>query len=164
MDEDKAEKKLDLGKLLGLAFVVFNMLVVVGGAYLVFSSTIGYKKPVTSDAELSKDLEEFREKMQQEPVIYTMESFNTNLDGLPRRLIRIQIHLEMLDAEGFEEVMNLGAGAKDNVVGILNDKTFKEIETVQGKLHLKNEIILTMNSYLNRGVVKNVYFSDFAVQ
>src|SRR5690606_19221758 len=98
------------------------------------------------------------------PVIYKMDTFNTNLDGLPRRFISLDVNLEMLDAEGFEEGIGLGAGARDSILRILNNKSFDEIDTIQGKHMLKNEIISEINNYLERGVVKNVYFSNFAIQ
>jgi flagellar FliL protein len=47
---------------------------------------------------------------------------------------------------------------------ILNGKTFEDVETVQGKLHLKNQIVAQLNSELKKGVVKNVYFSELVVQ
>ena len=93
-----------------------------------------------------------------------METFNTNLNGIPRRMIRAAVTLEMLDDEGFEEVVLLGAEARDSVLKILNSKQFDEIESVQGKLLLKNQIITQVNGFLRKGVVKNVYFSDLVVQ
>lgn len=164
-EEAQAQKPpKDLKKILGMVFVLVNLCVSGGGAYLTYISTLGYKSPQVSEDELNKELKEFQKQLLANPIVYNMEPFNTNLDGIPRRLIRIQVGLEMLDAEGFEEVMGLGAGARDAIVRVLNGKTFQDVETVQGKLHLKNEIMATMNSYLTRGVVQNVYFSDFAVQ
>lgn len=164
-EENNAEKpKKDFGKLLGLVFVAVNLLVCGGGAFLVYKSTLGYKPPKISNEDLNKELIAFRESLQQNPVIYQMDTITTNLDGLPRRLVRVEINVEMLDEEGFEEVMGLEGETKDRVVRILNGKKFQNIETVQGKLHLKNEIISSLNSSLKRGVVKNVYFSQFVVQ
>lgn len=164
-DAESGEKKTrDLGSLLTVGFAGLNVLVLALGTYLVFSSTIGHEKPSVSEEGLNLEIQEFRESLQKHPVIYTMDPFNTNLNGLPRRLIRLEVNLEMLDEEGFEEVINLGAHARDSIVRILNGKNFKELETVQGKLHLKNQIIAQVNSFLSRGVVKDVYFSDFAVQ
>ncbi len=164
MAEEEVKKKKDLGKILGLAFVVFNFVVVGGGAFLVFISTVGYVKPSKSNDELNKELIEFQRSLQNNPIIYTLDQFNTNLEGIPRRFIRIQVSLEMLDEEGYEEVIGLGAEARDSIVRILNTKKYNEVESVQGKLHLKNQITAQINSFLQRGVVKNVYFSDFVVQ
>lgn len=156
--------KRDMKKLMALAYVAINLGAMGVGSYLVFASTVGYKPPQVSSEELNREITSFRQTLLEKPMTYTMETFNTNLTGLPRRLIRMEVNLEMLDAEGFEEIINLGARGRDSIVRIINAKTFDDLESVQGKLHLKNEIIAQLNSQLERGVVKNVFFSDFVVQ
>jgi flagellar FliL protein len=135
-----------------------------GGVFLTYQATLGHKVQVTSEADLNKELKDFRASIQGEPVLLGLPQFNTNLEGVPRRMIRMEMNLEMLDAEGFEEVMVYDAEARDAVVRVLNTKTFTELETVQGKLKLKSEIVASINSFLDQGVVKNVYFTDFVVQ
>ncbi len=167
MAEDNGEQqkpKRDLKKILGLIYVALNLSSMGVGSYLVYASTIGYTSPSATSAELDKEMEAFRQTLLERPMIYTMETFNTNLDGLPRRLVRMELNLEMLDAEGFEEIINLGAKGRDTIVRIVNSKAFTDLETLQGKLHLKNEIIAQLNDQLSQGVIKHIYFSDFVVQ
>jgi flagellar FliL protein len=164
MAEEKETKHKNLGQILGMVFIIGNLAGVFGGAYLVYVSTIGYKYPSRSNEDLNKELIEFQKSLQKNPIMYTMEQFNTNLEGVPRRFVRMQLSLEMLDEEGYEEVIGLGAEARDSIVKLLNTKRFEDVESVQGKLHLKNQITAQINSFLQRGVVKNVYFSDFVVQ
>lgn len=163
-EEKQSKTPKNMGKILGLAFVGINVVCVGLGAFLVYSSTIGYTPPSTSDSEALRELASFEDRLSQGPVVYSMQPFSTNLNGVPRRLIRMEMSLEMLDERGFEEVVGLGAEARDSIVRILNGKSFGEIETVQGKLKLKNQIITQLNSFLDKGVVQNIYFSDFVVQ
>ena len=166
MAEEATEgKKRDLSKLLTLGFLVLNLVVMGGGAFLVYQATLGYEHPSISEAELAKELEEFKRQLaSNQDVLYSMDTMTTNLNGLPRRMVRVDLSLEMMDAEGFEEIMGVSAEARDKVMRILNEKNFNEIETVQGKLELKNEIIAGVNQFLDKGVVKNVYFTDLVVQ
>lgn len=154
----------DIKKILAMVYVVLNLGAMGAGSFLVYTATLGYHPPQVSSEELNKEVDEFRKSLQDKPMSYTLETVNTNLAGLPRRLVRAEINLEMLDAEGFEEIINLGAKGRDAIVRIFNEKTFDDIESVQGKLHLKNEIIGQLNSMMDHGVVKDVYFSDFVVQ
>jgi flagellar protein FliL len=156
--------KRDIKKIIAMAYVAMNLGAMGVGSYLVFASTIGYQSPLATSLELDREISAFRKTLLERPMLYTLETFNTNLDGLPRRLIRVEMNLEMLDAEGFEEIINLGAKGRDTIVRIINGKTYEDIETLQGKLHLKNDIITHLNKELSQGVVKNVYFSDFVVQ
>lgn len=164
-EETVQEKpKFDIRKILKLVFVVLNCAVVGGGAYLAFMGTLGHQTPKAFEEELNRDLVEFRKQLEEPPVLYSMDTFNTNLDGLPRRFVRIDLSVEMFNKEGFEELVTLGGESRDAITRILNSKKYEEIETVQGKLHLKNEVIAHLNDALKRGVVKNVYFTKFQVQ
>jgi flagellar protein FliL len=166
MAEDNNEPKpgINLKKLLLIAFIAVNFITVGSGAYLVYAATLGYQPKVVSEAQLAKILDEARAGLQGEPVLYAMETFNTNLDGLPRKFIRLEVNVEMYSQEGFEELVTQDLKSRDAVMHILNGKTFDDLETVQGKLHLKNEIVAQLNELLQRGVVKNVYFTKFQVQ
>ena len=72
----------------------------------------------------------------------------------------------LLGKEGFEEVMEPEnrAKARDRIVRMLNEKNFTDLDSIQGKLFLKDKIAGEVNGILRRGVVKDVFFSDFVVQ
>lgn len=160
----EVKPKKDTGKLFTMAFAGANLVGLGVGAFLVFSSTVGHSPKVERNDEILRQIATFEEGLRKEPVVMAMPEINTNLAGMPRRLVRVEMSLEMLDEEGFEEVVRLGPGARDAIVRLLNAKAFDELESVQGKLHFKNQIITAVNAYLSKGVVKNVYFSDFVVQ
>ncbi len=162
--EEKPKPKVDMKKILAMIFVVANTFTVGGGAYMVYASTLGFKSPKLNEDELNKEMVDFRKTLEEPTIYYTMDPFNTNLEGLPRRFIRVEVSVEMYDKEGFEELVTLGGHARDSIMRILNSKHFDQVETVQGKLHLKNDIIAYLNDALKRGVVKNVYFTKFQVQ
>lgn len=149
---------------LPLLFAIINSVVMLGGVALVYMSTLGHVEKSTSNEELNKELEDFRESLRENSVLFAMDTFNANLDGLPRRMIRMDISLEMLDEEGFEEIIGHNAETRDVVLRVISSKRFRQIETVQGKLQLKNEIIAALNGVMENGVVKNIYFTDFVVQ
>jgi len=156
--------KFDIKKLMVIGFLVLNVSTVGGGAYLVYAATLGFKSPKVTEDELNKEMIEFKKTLEEPAIYYTMDAFNTNLDGLPRRFIRVEVAVEMYDKEGFEELVTLGGGARDSIMRILNGKHFDQVETVQGKLQLKNDIISYLNASMKRGVVKDVYFTKFQVQ
>ena len=58
----------------------------------------------------------------------------------------------------------MGAHARDTIVQILNGKEFPELQTIQGKLFLKDEISVALNQQLKRSFIKDVYFSRFVLQ
>ena len=154
----------DFKKILTYLFMALNLCVLGAGSYLVYVSTLGVQHKSVSNDEAEREIASFEEKLRGDPVLYAMSPFNTNLDGVPRRLIRLELALEMMDEEGYEEVIGINPQARDSIMRILNGKTFSDVETVQGKLHLKNQIVAELNGALKKGVVKNVYFSELVVQ
>lgn len=164
--EGQGGKKFDLGKIMLPLFAVLNLGVVGGGAFLAYQGTLGYHPPTLREpaalAELKKDRKAVL--VGDEKVLYTMPPFTVNLAGQPRRLIRVEMTFEMLDKEGFEEIVRNNPRARDEIVRILNSKKFDDVETIQGKLFLKDQIAVTLNQTLKSGVIKDIYFNDFLVQ
>ncbi len=165
-DGKEAKKaKVNSAQIGALVLVVANLAAMGGGGMLIYKSTIGYERQAIREEDVFQELEIERESADNaESLMYTLEPFTVNLDGSPKRVIRVEMSLEMLDKEGFEEVITLGPSTRDTIVRILNRKGFPDIETVQGKLFLKDQIAVTLNESLKKGVVKDVYFSDFLVQ
>lgn len=158
-------KPKNTGAILQILFAVLNLSVIGVGAYLVYASTIGWHNPKISEEEAHEELASTAEE-DPGPLVYTMDKFTVNLGGEPKRTIRLEINLQMLGKNGFEEVMEPDnrAKARDKIVRLLNDNAFADVETIQGKLFLKDKIAMEVNSILHRGIVKDVFFSDFVVQ
>lgn len=158
-------KKFDPSTITTLLLAVLNLGVMGGGGFLIFKSTLGYERPSVREETVLEELKKERESADNaDAIMFTMEPFTVNLNGSPRRIIRVEMSLEMLDKEGFEEVVTLGPSARDAVVKILNAKEFRDVETIQGKLFLKDQIAVTLNGHLKKGVVTDVFFNDFLVQ
>jgi flagellar FliL protein len=171
MADDKAAaaapaKSSNVGQILTIVFAVLNLGVVGGGAYLAYMGTLGAQTPKITEESLELDLASKADDERFAPYIFTMDKFTVNLGGEPKRTIRIEVSLQMLGKDGFEEIMtpDSRAKARDKIVSVLNEKTFSELESIQGKLFLKDTIAMEVNTVLHEGVVKDVFFSDFVVQ
>jgi flagellar FliL protein len=169
MSENSSPKKAaNLSLYLQIGFAVLNLAVLGGGATLVYMSTLAWDAPMITEESIRRELA-FTKSDNEEatlPLIYTMDKFVVNLGGSPKRTIRLEVNLEMLSKEGFEEIMNSDsrAQARDRIVRMLNEQAFSDIEPIQGKLFLKDHIAREVNQILRKGIVKDVFFSDFVVQ
>lgn len=153
-------KKVLIGIVVTLNFSVLGL-----GTYWVYISTIGYDYPKVTEDSL-REPASIKEKFGQAPLIYTMDKFTVNLSGLPRRTILVQVNLDMISPVAFQEIMDMDnrAKARDKIVKILNDKRFEDLESIQGKLFLKDKIVSEVNQILSKGLVKDVYFSAFVMR
>lgn len=161
-------KKLNVAAILGVVFGVLNFAVIGGGLYLTYASTLGYNAPSITEEELAaaRKVASEHTDSEQTALIYTMDKFTVNLEGEPKRSIRVEVNLAMLNKEGFEEMLDMGkkSRVRDRVVALLSTKSFFDLEPIQGKLFLKDQISTETNRILKEGVVKDVFFSDFVVQ
>lgn len=134
------------------------------GVFWAYSATIGYQSPYIVEEQLRKPAS-LPQSIEVGSNIYTLEKFVINLTGQPKRSIRVQVNLDMLSAQSFSEIMEADktAKARDRIIRLLNDKSFSDIETIQGKLFLKDKIVEEVNKVLAVGLVKDVYFTDFVV-
>jgi flagellar protein FliL len=160
--------KLNLALMGTLVLVVANLAATGVGVLLVYKSSIGFQptqmregelqqmRKLASESDVAKDL----------PLLYTMEKITANLAGEPKRMIQVEMNVEFLNKEGFSELLDGQRRAKvrDGMLRILGDRTFDEVESIQGKLFLKDSITEELNSILDKGVVKNIYFSHFVVR
>jgi flagellar FliL protein len=151
-------------KILVSVCVAVNLSVLAVGTYWVYISTIGYEYPKVTEKTL-REPASLKEKFGDSPMIYTMDKFTVNLSGLPKRTIRVQVNLDMISPVAFQEIMDFEyrAKARDKIVKILTDKTVDDLESIQGKLFLKDKIVAEVNQILNKGLVKDVYFTDFVM-
>ncbi|MGE3975195.1 MAG: flagellar basal body-associated protein FliL [Bdellovibrionales bacterium] len=159
------KKGMPVKTLLTVLFLVVNVVTVGGGAALVYMSTLGFKRtPITEESEAEKLAKAKEHKGEEDPIVYTMESFTVNLSGQPRRTIRATMSFELMDEKGFEELVQLGAQPRDEIGRLLNGKTFIDIESIQGKLTLKDQITTIVSRQLKTGMIRDIYFNEFVVQ
>lgn len=160
----KQKKKLNLAALLPTILLVFNFVGMGLGAYLSYLGTIGMTRESLREAKARTMLYN-DEVFEGKPIIYSLDPFTVNLaDVEDSRIVQVRVTLEMINENGFEEVVSMGAHARDTIVTILNGKRFLELQTIQGKLFLKDEITVALNKQLKRSFIKDVYFSRFVLQ
>lgn len=161
-----AGKKIDIKKILTLGLVLINIGTGGFGVFMTYQGTVGWSNPKITEDDLKRQIASEMPQDLVGPFIYTMDKFTVNLGGEPKRTIRLEVNLELLDHEGFEEIINTEnrARARDKIVELLNSKTFSDLETLQGKLFLKDNIAYEINQILPRGSIKDIYFTEFVVQ
>ncbi len=170
MADDKkpqeGQKKSKIGLILTIVFVVINVIVLGGGAFLAYRGTIGWHAPVYTDEQATERLKAEQAELEKLPLIFTMEPFKSNLSDTPVRAIEVEVSVEMMNREGYEELIDSDNQAKvrDEILRVLQAKTYDDIATVQGKLFLKDQISDSLNAILKNGIVKDIFFSQFKIE
>lgn len=97
--------------------------------------------------------------------IYALEPFIVNIyDGQELRYLKVKIELEMVSPAIKAEIDGRLAPIRDAVLILLSAKTLQDVQDVQGKNTLKDEILGAINKNIPPGKIAKVYFTDFVVQ
>jgi len=97
--------------------------------------------------------------------IFPMEPFIVNIyDGQELRYLRVKVEFETATADAKTEIEMRQAPLRDAILVLLTTKTLQDIQDLQGKNQLRDEIMVAVNKILPPGKVSRVYFTDFVVQ
>jgi flagellar FliL protein len=97
--------------------------------------------------------------------IFPLEPFIVNIyDGQELRYLKVKVELEMVGPAIKTEIEGRLAPIRDSILILLSAKTLQDIQDVQGKNTLKDEILGAINKNIPPGKIAKVYFTDFVVQ
>lgn len=97
--------------------------------------------------------------------VFSLEPFIVNIyDGQDLRYLKVKIELEMSNAAIKPELEGRLAAIRDAILVVLTTKTLQEVQDVQGKNQLREEILAAISKIVAQGKVSKIYFTDFVVQ
>jgi flagellar FliL protein len=97
--------------------------------------------------------------------IYPLEPFIVNIyDGQEIRYLKLKCEFDMANSEVKGELDAKTAPLRDAILILLTTKTMQEIQDLQGKNTLREQILGAVNKIIPPGKVTKVYFTDFVVQ
>ena len=93
-----------------------------------------------------------------------METFLVNLAGTHgNKLVKIDMELEVDGPKVEDELDKRKPQIRDIIIILLSSKTYDQVTTKEGKESLRDEVKETVNSFLVKGKIKKVYFTNFIV-
>lgn len=105
------------------------------------------------------------EASKDEAKMVPLESFIINLNGSEGyKFMKITMSLEVDSTATQEEILKRQAQVRDTIVVLLTSKSYGEVAGENGQQKLKDELIDTVNSFLVKGKIKKILFTDFLFQ
>ncbi|NGZ05491.1 MAG: hypothetical protein G8237_03975 [Magnetococcales bacterium] len=188
---DEAEQESGGGKGGGLMKIILPLVALllgVGGGYFIGSSMGGKQ---AAQAEKLEPTPEQKAKKPEEMVgaMFKLDPFVVNLnEPKGNRYLKTSIQLEMDDGgkksdvkpgEKKEEGKEGAAGGKspleqelerrkpqlqDVILALLTSKSSRELQALEGKFRLREELLARINALLVNGSITRVYFTEFVIQ
>jgi flagellar FliL protein len=168
-EEGEGEKeeggKASKNKVKIIIIIAVAVVVLSAGGFLAFKLFLGggHKGEKKDSAQVNEEKSKPDIKLLGESSMVKMEPFIANLTD-KRRYVKITMELEIVDkayeAKVTEKVPNL----RDAVIILLSSKSSDSLGTIEGKLQLKDELLVRLNQVMDKEMFKNIYFTDFVMQ
>jgi flagellar FliL protein len=162
-------------KVIIIIIAVFVLLLAMmgGGFFLLWSQMSATVAQVqmqngTTEASEQEQVDEQEDKM---GPVYRLDTLIVNLaDQGGKRYLRVTMELELKaneeidNSEVIEEIEQRLPQLRDTMLMVLPTKQYADISTTPGKIALRDEIIAKLNSFLKKGQIDKLYFTEFVVQ
>lgn len=151
-----------------LKFIILGVVVVVLGAggYLGWNLFLkGDVKEHKKETRISKSRP--KSKKQELRIVHRLDAFIVNLmdkAGLGKRYLKATIILEVGSEEDKKILENHKPQLRDTILLLLSSQSINEINTLEGKLELKQALLSRINQVLGEGIVNRIYFTEFVMQ
>lgn len=165
-DENQPEEQPKKSR---LKWIILGVLIIVAGAGAFAGWTFFLKdKTVAADKGAGGETAAVRERKEaQGKVICPLGSFIVNLaneNSVVGKYLKATIELELGAKEEIKLIENYKPELKDMIIMLLSTKSSDDIRTMEGKLALKQSLVVRINQVLRENIVRRVYFTEFVVQ
>jgi len=160
-DSPPKKKPIILWAILGCAVVVIGI-----GGY--FGWTLFMKKGVNESNDKTKISEAAaKNKPNEVRIVFPLEPFIVNLmdnAGSGKKYLKATIELEVVGEAEKKKLEYSKAQIKDTILTLLSSRSFEEINTADGKIGLKQSLLIQINQAMGENIVSRIYFTEFVVQ
>ncbi len=157
-EEGGSKKKL----IIIIAGAVILLLAIGGGTYFFLKSAPVEEEAV--DPGLAVPVPEITQSTEIGPMVEIKEFIVNIISEEDRHYVKASLTLELNKEEALEETNKRMPQIRDAILLLVGNKTYEELHDLQGKKQLKAELVSKINSFLQSGRVKAIYFTDFVVQ
>ncbi|MEE8399606.1 MAG: flagellar basal body-associated FliL family protein [Desulfobacterales bacterium] len=136
------------------------------GGYFGYSQFMK-KDPADATAEKKSRATASRNKATEVRIIYPLESFIVNLKdkaGSGKRYLKVTVELEVGSLASKAKLGSYSTQLRDTILLLLSGLSFDEINSIEGKLDLKQSLLARTNQLLGSGTIRRIYFTEFVVQ
>ena len=159
LPDDKWKKK----KLLILGALVLILLLGLGaGAYFFLKKPPEGGKKV--DPGQHVPVPELNHAADIGPMVDITEFIVNIISADGNHYVKTALTLELTNPAAKDEINQRMPQIRDAILLLIGNKTFEELEDLEGKKELKAEIMSKINGFLQTGQVKAIFFTEFVLQ
>jgi len=165
VDEKTEEKKTSGNRLVKIVAVCLALLILIAGAMVVWFKFISGPGDGSQTEQAQLQDQSTSENGMSFGQTFPLEVFVVNLsDPGGKRYLKTKMELEFVDPVTRQELTGRLPQLRDCILMILSSKQLEDIQHVDGKIILRNELLMKINQLLKQGEIRNLFFTEFIVQ
>ena len=149
--------------IIALVAVLFIVMIgLTGGLFMIWTKL----SAPAAQADIAVGAEDQDQQTQQSlGPIYSLDTFIVNLaDDGGKRYLRVTMDLELANGTAANDIEKRLPQVRDSILMVLPTKRFDDIQTVDGKISLRNEIMANLNGLFGQERISNIFYTEFVVQ
>ncbi len=159
-DEIQVGKRSKLPLILG----ILGIFIIGGGIGYAVSVLMAPADPAAAEESAKADVEKEEGTANVDTEMTNLGNFTVNLrSSAGGRVLQMEIQVES-DVESAETIEKRMPQLRDSVILLASDYSYDELEGIDGKFRLKDDILARVNAVLEPIQVRRVYFTEFVVQ
>jgi len=148
-----------------ISIAMFFFMAAIGGGFYLLWSKMAQMNTAGAETTATEEGAEGEEEPDTIGPMYSLDSFVVNLaEAGGNRYLRVTMELELADEVLRAELDQRLPQVRNAMLMILPSKKAEDINTVDGKLALRDQLIDEINSFMATGEVTNIYFTEFVIQ
>ncbi|BCL60601.1 flagellar basal body protein FliL [Desulfomarina profundi] len=163
-EEEKAEGAGGGKKKLFIIIGAVVLVLLIGGGVAAYFMLKKEPQVEPKDPGLEVPVPELTKSAEIGPMVDIEEFIVNIISEDANHYVKASLTVELTNEEVKEEVTKRMPQIRDAILLLLGNKTYEELQDLQGKRQLKAELLSKLNSFLQTGKVKSIYFTNFVVQ
>lgn len=164
---EKTDEKASEGGSKKKLFIIIGAVVlvlIIGGAAAWFFLKPDPPTPEELDPGSQVPVPDLTQKTEIGPMVNIDEFVVNIISGDTPHYVKASLTVELSGEDVQPEVEQRMPQVRDAVLLLIGNKTYEELQDLQGKRQLKAELTSKINSFLQTGKVRAIYFTNFVVQ
>lgn len=147
--EEVKEKKSGSKKMI---IIIVAAVVVIAGGFFTYTQLIAKGKAGETHKEETK-----------KTALIPLDPFVVNL-AEQGRFLKVTMQLELSDAINQPMATEKVPQFRDAIITLISSKSAESLSSPEGKIQLKDELLLRINQAAGKEIFKNIYFTEFVMQ
>ncbi len=152
-EDEKATKAKKSNKSLFIVIGIITLaLVIAAAAYFVLFSGKDHAQEAKQE-----------QKKEVKTALVPLDSFVLNL-AEQGRFLKVTMQFELGNALDQPLVAEKTPQLRDAIITLMSSKSVEAVSSPEGKIQLKDELLLRANQSVGKNIFKNLYFTEFVMQ